>query len=347
MLNSIQKPKLVLKEGYGFRLGSGDSPIWHTNWTGLGTLDLFVPFIDIHDIHLSTKNIIQNGTWQINRLYTILPTHVIDQILSLPPCTNAMVSDCLVWKGHTNGIYTTNQGYKWLLQRRNTTPVTDQNLSWNWIWKSPTSEKIKFFLWMACHHSLPTLAMFHRWGMSTVSTCPCCQHPDEYIFHCLRDYSLSARLWRYLGFNDTGFYNETNVHNWLQHGISQEELYLFISIVWWLWCARNSDVIEKTDFPFPNLQYRTRNFATLVSLCGQDDPTSHSVPRWVSWHASREGAIVLNVDGSSVGNPGPSGFGGLLRHSDGFWSKGFSGHAGISDNLHVELMALLHSLHLS
>lgn len=70
-------------------------------------------------------------------------------------------------------------------------------------------------------------------------------------------------------------------------------------------------------------------------------------PRWVTWHASREDLVVLNVDGSCVGNLWPYGFGGPLRYSNGVWIKGFSGHLGISNNLHVELLALLHGLHLA
>lgn len=113
--NSIQKAKLALQEGYGFRPGRGDSPIWHTNWTGLGTLNQFVPYIDIHDVHLCVKDIIQNGAWQTNTLYTVLPSNIIEHILTLSSCTNDSVSDSLVWKGHSNDIYIANQGYKWLL----------------------------------------------------------------------------------------------------------------------------------------------------------------------------------------------------------------------------------------
>jgi ribonuclease HI len=66
--------------------------------------------------------------------------------------------------------------------------------------------------------------------------------------------------------------------------------------------------------------------------------------QWVSWHPEAESAIILNVDGSSLGNPGPSGFGGVLRHSNGDWIFGFAGTVGISTILHVELLAIYHGL---
>lgn len=183
---------MVLQEGYDFQLGSGNSPLWHTNWTGLGTLNNFVPYIDIHDAHLCINDIIQNGAWQVDMLYTMLPPNIIECILTLPSCTNVAVSDSLVWKGHTNDIYTANQGYEWLLQRRNGIASGDTTLAWNWIWNSYALKKIKFFIWMACHNSLPSLAMLHRRSMSTISTCPRCQHPVEDILHCLHDCNLSA-----------------------------------------------------------------------------------------------------------------------------------------------------------
>lgn len=51
--------------------------------------------------------------------------------------------------------------------------------------------------------------------------------------------------------------------------------------------------------------------------------------------------VVLNVDGSSVGNPD---FGGLVRNSDGAWLVGF---IGTSTSLHAELWALCQGLTLT
>lgn len=62
--------------------------------------------------------------------------------------------------------------------------------------------------------------------------------------------------------------------------------------------------------------------------------------RWVTWHQSEEPVVVVNVDGSSLGNPGPAGFGGLIRMGDGEWCGGFFGSIGTADNLSAELAAL-------
>lgn len=75
-----------------------------------------------------------------------------------------------------------------------------------------------------------------------------------------------------------------------------------------------------------------------------------SVPeeRWVTWHPSmEEEVIVLNVDGSSLGNPGRAGFGGLFRQGYGTWVSGFYGFLGVADSLFAELAAIFHGLHLA
>lgn len=57
--------------------------------------------------------------------------------------------------------------------------------------------------------------------------------------------------------------------------------------------------------------------------------------------------MKLNVDGSSLGNPGKAGFGGLFRNSNGEWLAGFSGSCGISSNLKAELLVIAHGLDLA
>ncbi|GAU31243.1 hypothetical protein TSUD_149290 [Trifolium subterraneum] len=64
----------------------------------------------------------------------------------------------------------------------------------------------------------------------------------------------------------------------------------------------------------------------------------------VRWNAHGGIGMILNVDGSSIGNPGISGFGGLIRNSDGAWVHGFVGNIGHSNILHAELLAIYHGL---
>lgn len=64
----------------------------------------------------------------------------------------------------------------------------------------------------------------------------------------------------------------------------------------------------------------------------------------VRWCPPIGNSYKLNVDGNSIGNPGNSGFGGLIRNSCGEWITGFSGFCGFSNNMNAELLAIAHGL---
>lgn len=54
--------------------------------------------------------------------------------------------------------------------------------------------------------------------------------------------------------------------------------------------------------------------------------------------------MVLNVDNSSLGNPGPAGFDGLLRTREGKWCGRFYDSIGTSDSLRAELAGIFFDL---
>ncbi|XP_077223042.1 uncharacterized protein LOC143856662 [Tasmannia lanceolata] len=65
-----------------------------------------------------------------------------------------------------------------------------------------------------------------------------------------------------------------------------------------------------------------------------------SVPRISQqWVKPPVGFSKLNFDGSSLGNPGPAGIGGVLRNSEGEVVKAFSGPLGVADSTEAELRA--------
>lgn len=57
--------------------------------------------------------------------------------------------------------------------------------------------------------------------------------------------------------------------------------------------------------------------------------------------------IMLNMDGSSLGNLGRAGAKGLLRDSSGKWISGFSLNLGITSNNVAELGAIWYGLQLA
>ncbi|CAL5211192.1 unnamed protein product [Lathyrus oleraceus] len=69
--------------------------------------------------------------------------------------------------------------------------------------------------------------------------------------------------------------------------------------------------------------------------------------RTITWNAHKDSNMILNIDGSSLGNPGVSDFGGFIQNVDGDWVHDIAGNIGYSNILHVELMTIYHGLRLA
>lgn len=66
-----------------------------------------------------------------------------------------------------------------------------------------------------------------------------------------------------------------------------------------------------------------------------------SVVQLVNWvPPNDENQVALDVDGSSLGNPGHAGFGGLIRDHNGSWILGFSEYIGVVDSVEAELKGI-------
>ncbi|KAL0014756.1 hypothetical protein SO802_001825 [Lithocarpus litseifolius] len=64
------------------------------------------------------------------------------------------------------------------------------------------------------------------------------------------------------------------------------------------------------------------------------------------WERPTSGWVKLNTDGSSLGNPGLAGSGGVIRDEEGNWLMGFARNIGITTSFQVELWGLRDGLNL-
>ena len=67
----------------------------------------------------------------------------------------------------------------------------------------------------------------------------------------------------------------------------------------------------------------------------------------IKWVIPHLGWFKLNMDGSSLGNPGLAGSGGVIRNHVGDWVGGFSQAIGITISVQTELRALKDGLNLA
>ncbi|CAJ2635885.1 unnamed protein product [Trifolium pratense] len=242
--SSIIQAKNILKDGYTWRAGSGSSSFWFSHCTKFGRLGTIVPYIDIHDLQLSVRDVLSSGNPHTQILYTQLPPMIFDTINNSHMKFNASIEDTFIWTNNKNGSYTTKSGYDWLLS--------------------------------------------------------------------LRDPG-------YIGFTNPDFFSNMDVYDWIKMGTVGTHSLIFSAGVW--------SMVETF-----------KNCFTITSNGG-------SVDRFIKWNNNNFSCTILNVDGSCLGSPTRSGFGGIIRNTFGHYLAGFSGYIqGSSDILYAELYAIYKGL---
>ncbi|XP_058082487.1 uncharacterized protein LOC131230607 [Magnolia sinica] len=112
-------------------------------------------------------------------------------------------------------------------------------------------------------------------------------------------------------------------------------------IAWWLNYFNKKAGLKQAQPPSKNRSLYPR-YSPLFSLAQISHPISI-----VRWQRPPAGWVRLNVDGSSLGNLGPSGGGGLCRDSSGGFLFAFAKGYGTPSNTHAELRAVHEDLCLS
>ncbi|CAJ2646723.1 unnamed protein product [Trifolium pratense] len=186
--------------------------------------------------------------------------------------------------------------------------------------------------------------MLHHRHLAQSNICFRCLANVETTLHCLRDCPDAARIWDAIGFRNGEFYSQMNLDLWLNNNVKGSGAQLFVAALWWNWRARNIVCVGKENISLYKIVLEVHKLVDIIHSCFPGSIQTNDSMRWISWHPSRQEGYVLNVDGSCLGTSGRTGFGGLIRRSDGSWIIGFSGYLGLKDNTFAELMAIYHGL---
>ena len=90
----ILKARQYLKDGFQFRLGSGNMSIWYDHWFELDRLCNLVDYVHISDSMLKVHDIWKNGRWDFSKLATILLITLKRKFSNLDISSIGMCSDC-------------------------------------------------------------------------------------------------------------------------------------------------------------------------------------------------------------------------------------------------------------
>jgi ribonuclease HI len=101
------------------------------------------------------------------------------------------------------------------------------------------------------------------------------------------------------------------------------------------WKSQESLILSNWNLNLPSISPNTPLHSSSLS------------PSLTSWHFPPTGFVKLNFDGASKGNPGPSGFGVVLRNNNGQIMYILAGHLGHDTNNSAEIWGLIRGIQLA
>ena len=217
------------------------------------------------------------------------------------------------------------------------------------MWKMDMLPKIINFLCLCYHNSVPVRDVLANRGISNNNICPVCGHQGETIIHTLRECEFARFCWSKLQpphVVKPSF--SADLSEWLRVNCQSKEIHhssiswstLFPFALWSIRKHRNRVCFENTPLNL-NLHKSCINQALEFFFCvGKVRSQRQSVLIPVKWLKPPTGWMKLNTDGTSLGNLGAAGAGGLIRNCFGGWVKGFLRSVGFATSTTAEFWAL-------
>lgn len=308
----------------------------------MGPLETRLPYVNIVDTQATLADVIEEGQWRLQRLYTELPIEDKEQLILIEPTPKAQC-DAWTWKENSTGCYTVRDAYGWLNARGR---VVAGNTGWSWIWKLKVPEKIRLFVWRVLQGAVQTNEKRFSCHLTDSPTCTRCSAQVEDRLHCLRDCPHSRELWLKLGAHSWPGFNGTDVVAWMTRMARGGHISKFLAGVWGVWRWRNNMCMEESPWTIHEAWRRLCVEHDEINLCMEqgDEREGLLLPRW---NPPACGEVKLNIDGSFRDLEGVMGCGGILRDHHGVWMSGFMAMVRDGSALMAESRALRGGLQLA
>jgi hypothetical protein len=179
--NAVAKAMKILKDGFTFKIGDGESSFWYDPWVLKDRLCSVVPVVAIQDTIMKINDMWLQDRWNLQYLYTQLPMNIVTAIETVHPRIVQNLPDVWTWSNSSSSVYTVKDAYNWLLKPAH----LQQQVNWQWIWKLHLSANIQFYTWQLIHGSIPVREVLHHRRVCNNDVCPRCATAPETIEHCL------------------------------------------------------------------------------------------------------------------------------------------------------------------
>ncbi|XVF45253.1 hypothetical protein PTKIN_Ptkin02bG0190300 [Pterospermum kingtungense] len=222
-------------------------------------------------------------------------------------CNN--LKDNLVWKGNPSGQYSSKSFCLSVLKKQS---IIERD--WKKVWTRLLPPKIEAFCWQVMHGKVAVKVnlVIKKFISEADSRCAFYGMERESVNHLFFTCSYSWKIWA----------------KWC-HGWGVDWVVDIIRMRQLMW----------TRAKWPEANVSILDFIHCPSGIRIPFNSPKSRPLCV-WSKPPVRAVKFNVDGSSIGKPGPTGIGGILRDHDGNELIPFSKSIGVADSNVAELIAI-------
>ncbi|KAL0005366.1 hypothetical protein SO802_012927 [Lithocarpus litseifolius] len=349
----MKQGNAILEKGIKWIAGSDCKlSFWFDKWMDIGNIRSLIegPLRREEDKWM-VRDVRVGERWDFSRFSFVFPDKILRLLRAVPFPSSHWCEDKVVWGYSPSGEFDQKTAYA--IARGDSGLAA--KFEGEWVWKVDSMPRIICFLWKLCHRSIPVKEVLYGRGITQDAQCCVCNNERESIIHAIRDCSFAKSVWdNFSTASDIpGFYN-LDLCPWLKINLNFQSLrsdlmpwkVLFSFVVWNLWVHRNNVAFKGVRLN-QNLWSHIKHAATEFLFCaGKTGRAVTREARSVRWLRPSPGWVRLNTDGSSLGNPGKAGGGGLIRDENGSWIKGFIRNIGFSSSMEAELWALRDGLSL-
>ncbi|XP_042515366.1 uncharacterized protein LOC122089737 [Macadamia integrifolia] len=348
-------------------VGTGeDIFFWKDRWIGpLSIAELSpLPLSHFYYSNCRVVDFIEDGKWCFPPIQSEFLKDTFKAIgnISLPQGQK----DRCCWSLSSLGAFSTKSAWEAL---RKVSP----KVGWaKMVWSSVLIPRQSVFGWRLIHGKLPCDDKVKRKGVLLPSRCEVCNKAEESINHLFVKCDGAVYIWR--AFAEVfGFHWSYQGDDFLAHaswwtqksksiGLSQLWMAGLILVPYFIWMERNSRRFRGLHRSYGQV------FHTIIEEIRRRGPGKNDriksrldserclklnieVPRRktkgvqeIFWLPPMDGWWKLNCDGSSLGNPGNAGAGGIIRNSKCQIVAIYSSYLGIASNFHAEFNALIEGI---
>ncbi|KAK2647272.1 hypothetical protein Ddye_022467 [Dipteronia dyeriana] len=239
----------------------------------------------------------------------------------------------------------------------------------DFTWQGLCPLKFEIFVWQLLKGRTLVKEVLAKFGVGHITTsgCPMCEGDIESIDHVFLVCNWANKVWREcMGWWNIFSCSSSSIKDWVMvwnalcpsKSVNRTWNILFFAIVWTIWESRNEVVFHGL---VASHQKALNTIKFCVALwfknfgCGSDvdltllmldvkercvDSNSTKVIRSKTKVISHASKFCFYVDGSSRGNPGEAGIGGVLRDDNGKILGMFSYYVGVLGAMSVEIYVI-------